>query len=550
MSSKTLYIVDIRFRQNKFDLNKYINVGHAEILSLTPYSGFLLDEIKRYFFTFHEIVSIKKFYKNVFLKYKEFEDIFCKFNELSFLFRDFAFLITFEEYAKQLEIYLKSIKKEGYHICYITDVDAMKESPSFLHESHLFNTKYIDDIVQINNKDKYFYKKNKIINTYNKLKLKRNIFKKIINKYIYKTLLLPYDMTNFSEFFKNLKPIEQKESIDKKQVLALIENLNKNIIDKKDIFFKSVYLKILNKIKDDLPNNDKRFIKIKPFSFLSNVKNYQKVLINKKNNIPNIFIQHGSYLQENIFLKYNEIYPADLNLVFNDFTKNLFHKRGAKKVYSVGSVDFNYKIKEERKKYDFLYIIYCTSYAYSGLQIFSDKNILSVDGFNIYQRHKEMIELFGIKFKDKKICIKIQAGMMTGSMFYIPFLELSKKYKNVNIEFSIPIQKLIPKSKYIISDYFSSEFINRELHYKRDIILFNSAPLILPKETIEDMNKMFILVENVDDLENKIENIEEIVKDQSKYDDIIEYYSSKNCNTKKIVTEILRKELIINKENK
>ena len=132
---------------------------------------------------------------------------------------------------------------------------------------------------------------------------------------------------------------------------------------------------------------------------------------------------------------------------------------------------------------------------------------------------------------------------MTRTMLYIPFLELSKNYPNVTIEFSVPIQKLIPESKYIISDYFSSEFINRELHYKRDILLFNAAPLILPVETVDDMQKMFILVDTIDDLEEKIKNIEEITKNRPRYDDIIEYYSSKKCDTKKVVTEILEKEL-------
>ncbi len=68
-------------------------------------------------------------------------------------------------------------------------------------------------------------------------------------------------------------------------------------------------------------------------------------------------MQHGSYIQENIFLKYNEIYPADINFVFNEYTKKFFEKRGAKDVYSVGSINFNYKIISSKKyKYDFVYI--------------------------------------------------------------------------------------------------------------------------------------------------------------------------------------------------
>jgi len=254
-------------------------------------------------------------------------------------------------------------------------------------------------------------------------------------------------------------------------------------------------------------------------------------------------MQHGSYLQENIFLKYNEIYPADISFVFNDFTKKLFEKRGANKVYSVGSINFNYPIVDREKVFDFLYIVYCTSYSYSGVYVGSKINLLSMDANNIFNRHKAIIELFGTKFKDKKICIKIQPGIFMGTMMYVPFLELSKDYRNITIEFTVPIRELISKSKYIISDYFSSEFINRELHYKKDIILFQGSPLPLPEDTLEDMKKMFILVDTIDDLKEKVENIEEITNDRKRYDDIIEYYSSKKCDTKKVVTEILEKEL-------
>ena len=84
---------------------------------------------------------------------------------------------------------------------------------------------------------------------------------------------------------------------------------------------------------------------------------------------------------------------------------------------------------------------------------------------------------------------------------------------------------------------------NKKLYYKRDIILFQGSPLQLPKETIEDMKKMFILVNTVYELEDKVNNIEEITKDRKRYDDIIVYYSSKKCDTKKVVTKILEKEL-------
>jgi len=57
------------------------------------------------------------------------------------------------------------------------------------------------------------------------------------------------------------------------------------------------------------------------------------------------------------------------------------------------------------------------------------------------------------------------------------------------------------------------------------------------------MEKMFILVDDINELQEKIENIEEISKNRKRYDDIIEFYSSKNCDTKKVVNAILKKEL-------
>ena len=56
------------------------------------------------------------------------------------------------------------------------------------------------------------------------------------------------------------------------------------------------------------------------------------------------------------------------------------------------------------------------------------------------------------------------------------------------------------------------------------------------------MEKMFILVDTVEELHEKIKNIEEISKNRKRYDDIIEYYSSKKCDTKKVVIDILEKE--------
>lgn len=537
LRSKKLFIVDVRFKQKNLNLSKYLS-ENSDILSLTPYSNYMLSKEEKSFITFHDLISIQDFYKKVFYQYSRFEELFKSFSNFSFLFRDFAFLITYEEYIKELYKYIKNLKKENLKIIYISDIENNKNN--FLEANYFISSDLLDEQILISNKDKYFYKKNNYIDKYSKIRYSKSLFSKVISKYILKNkLVLPYDMSNFNNLFNEIKPIEINNKFDENGINELIVEID-SIIN--DTFFYEEYKSIIEIFKTKFKNINKTSTKIKAFSFLSSHSKYMELLSNKVNNIPNIFIQHGAYLQENIFLKYNEIYPADINLVLNDFTKDLFEKRGAKQVYSIGSINFNYPIIQQKEKYDFSYITYCTSYSYSGTYIGNKEGSVSADAGNIYERHKKIIELFGTKFKDKNICIKIQPGIMIGTMLYIPFLELSKNYPNVTIKFSVPIQKLISESKYIISDYFSSEFINRELHYKRDIILFNAAPLILPEETIEDMKKIFILVDTVDDLEEKVKNIENITKDRQRYDDIIEYYSSKKCDTKKAVTEILEKE--------
>jgi hypothetical protein len=257
--------------------------------------------------------------------------------------------------------------------------------------------------------------------------------------------------------------------------------------------------------------------------------------------------QHGSYLYHTNNKKIEDLYEVEIqntsiNFVFNEYTKKLVENLGAKKVYSVGSILFNTPIKERKKEYDFLYITQGHDYTGNVQYVDFQNSLHSVDGYELYQRHKNIIHLFGTKFKDKKIIIRVHPTVVTDGV-YVPFWELAEPYSNITIDVSIPIHTLIEKSKYIISDYFTTEFINREVHYKRDIILFQGAPTPLPEETVEDMKKIFILVDTVEDLEEKVKNIEKITKNRPRYDDIIEYYSSKKCNTKKVVTEILKEEL-------
>ncbi|WP_176694947.1 hypothetical protein, partial [Aliivibrio fischeri] len=127
----------------------------------------------------------------------------------------------------------------------------------------------------------------------------------------------------------------------------------------------------------------------------------------------------------------------------------------AKDVVKIKPLLFNKEIKEIKKKYDFLYISYCTQYSMSGMYVSSEDSIISADANNIFKRHSEVIKLFGEVFVNKNICIKIQPGIHLGSMNYIPLVELAKKYDNVTIESGDKLDFLFSVSDNVISDYYS-----------------------------------------------------------------------------------------------
>jgi hypothetical protein len=80
------------------------------------------------------------------------------------------------------------------------------------------------------------------------------------------------------------------------------------------------------------------------------------------------------------------------------------------------------------------------------------------------------------------------------------------------------------------------------LHYKRDILLFKNS-LGLDSAILSDIEKLYILVDNIDDLERKILNIQNISALKSRDKSLIEYYSSKDIDTKSVVWNILNSKL-------
>jgi len=97
-------------------------------------------------------------------------------------------------------------------------------------------------------------------------------------------------------------------------------------------------------------------------------------------------------------------------------------------------------------------------------------------------------------------------------------------------------------SKIIISDYFIQNLVI-EISTTKNIIFFKNFPIFLPERFFPDMEKMFILVNIAEDLQEVINDIKEISENRIRYDDIIEIYSSEKCDIKKLVSETIKVEL-------
>lgn len=551
MQSKYLYIIDIRFKQNKeFKLLDYSIQEDSEILSLTPYSSYLLDIVEKKHKTFHDIVSIEEFRDSILYECDKIGKLITNYKSFSYMFYYLVLIKTKQHYYKTILNFIKRKKADKYNIVYISDTKTTNkdlDNYDFMsnNTSLIFSFDEVTENIYVKEKNNVFYFKQKIKILFSKIKYTKGILTKIKGLLFNKKnqLNIYYDNLYFKSFFdkKEEKEVSYKR-IDEKyenfqcSFLDLVREKDINpMIDKMyDSFFSSLK-KVLERV------SEKQILKIQPFIFLSNNQEFIRTMIYEQNNIPKVFMQHGSYIQEDIILKYCEIYPADINFVFNEYTRELFKKNGAKNVEVVGTVNFNKPYKDSKILYDYVYITFCSSYTYPGTFIGMSGSTISMDGMSMYNRHKNIIELFGKIFTDKKLCIKMQPSIMTSYM-YVPFVELSKFYSNITIEFTTPLHSLIENSKYIISDYFSSEFSSREIHYKKDIILFEHAPYPIEDDIRKDVEKMFILCPDEKALIDIIQNIEIITKNRKRYDDIIEYYSSKKCDTVKEATLILEKE--------
>ena len=514
--NKTVVLLDIRKRVNdKKFLNKYFSEQY-KIVSVTPYSKFLSEE-------YYDSCSISDlfedglFHSKVLSEYKKIENsvAFEKLKDQKFYLRDIAKYITYDIYVDMVKNVL-----DVENVIYIHDsVNSGSVVDCGLHKFINFKAN-----VKVSNRNSLFYAYNTIKWYISRISF--NLIAKLI-KPKYKRYL--YDNSYFMSSYQD-KIIEGEVAIQPPN------NELKEIIESsvKDRGIRTL-------AKENIISNDSVNIILSgpyiPFTYLHNKEGYNRLLAYKKLSYPIIMMQHGSYLMQDYFIKYNEVQVADYNFVFNEYTRELFSNLGAKKAITVGSLSNTKPISDHDILFDFVYITYCTQYSYTGVHVTSVEAKLDVDAENIYARHKKMILLFGECFSDMSLCIKLQPGIMLGSMLYVPLVELAKKYKNITIEFITPLPTLYTQAKCIISDYFSSDFSNPFLVEDKKIYLFSDKIIKVKEDVGTDLKKIMKIITSVDDLKYKLGEDLSLNTKNKEHVEVIERYSSKRCNSYEIISE-------------
>lgn len=529
MDEARIIFVDIRDKL----LNESVLVDGISksdmVIPLTPYSIYILDKAGVDYKLLSDFKSNKDFVFDVISDYQMIADNFIKLNltKYQFLIRDIGKYVTFEHYLRVVEC----IKGERNSV-YISNVD---DKYGFGKNTPLSSFIAFSAEIRLDS-DEQFYKKNRAKVLISKLK-EENIIKsigKVTNKrpkYLYDNEVNASDykkvVTEFSS--EHIDTFDFEKIIESLESLNLSRNVEKKLHDEIRLLF----------------TQRNEFSVYEPFVFLNGTTMYARYLAYIENKIPTFFMQHGSNVNEDYFLRHNEIFPADVNLVFNEYTKELFERRGAKDVYCVGTKLYSRKVKNRKKKFDYVYITYCTKYNYSGFHVGSDVDVISPVSENIYSRHKNVIDLFGNNFPDKEVCIKLQPGIFTGQQLYIPLVEHASSYPNVKIVFDKSLHNLIEQSSYIISDYFSSEFSNRHILQNRNIIMFTDILKLSDELVRNDLSKLFFLVDDFDKLKKTIEEFDSmpIYEKPDRLESIINRYSSIGLDTEYEVLKLIKSKL-------
>lgn len=529
---KKIAIVNFRRKIKSFET---LNLtGFDEVISLSPFSNFILSELCVSYVSYSEHECMAFFNKDIKDIYERVErDILFKgLGDQKYYFRDLAKYLTYEKYLAGL-----MTLASGNRLIYVSD----EVYENIFPYCDLNNFVEFEGFQLYLNENKWFYFRNKIEANLAKINFQniKNFFlKSQRTKYLYDNRFYEKEYKLYSV------PVDtylEKSMLKNENIYLLVDKYIKNKYLQK-IAIKEFSSYELSQNKED---------KYIPFMFLHGVAMYSRITAYKRANVKSIFMQHGSYIHENYFLKYSEAGGiADINLVFNDFTKTNFDSmlpmNSATKTIIVGTLLHRTRLRKTCKeyKYDYIYITDCSQYFYGGRYVGCIDNTPDCDALNIYRQHKDVINLFGEKFPKLKICIKIQPGIHLGKALYVPLLELAKQYPNVHIKFSKKLVKLIAESRRVLSDYFSTEFSNPYVLEGKDIIMFDNI-MPIADDIKQDINNLVILISSIEMLNEVLNNFEYYKSKLKKTSELIEKYScKKDIDTYSLVKDVIKHELL------
>lgn len=499
-----IVVVDIKTKLKRNMLPRFN--GNDTHIALTPYSQHILKEQGIKYKTFHDMIGLDEYHSQVLGRIKKIErsDFFIK-SENKYYLRDVAKFICLEIYIEVIKEVLGSFECK-YLRCSKLSVNNLDEYIDF-DEVQFFSC--VDKLFYLEKKAKYVF--SNIINK-GLVKLKSNILPS--------RKFFTYEAMQYFSIFKHYC-VNSLEGMPKINVDLYLWMIEENIYNEK----------IREKAIDHLADKGNVYIPriCTPFNYIDGYENYFRLQAYRKMNVPIVFFQHGSYVHEDYFLKYNEVLCSDRNVVFNRFTKEMFENYGAKDVIQLEAKYLSKPIKNKKKTFDYIYITHCSYYGSSGTYISSELPNGSADAKNVFERHVDIIKLFGEKYPDKNICIKIQPGIHTGTMNYVPLSEIASKYTNVTIEAVKSLVELFSISEVVISDYYSTEFMNYNLISSKKIILFNDI-FTVDSSIIEEVSQFLTVLYNITELDCWIA-APEIFDDKVDTNELIKKYTTEKVDS-------------------
>ncbi len=498
--------------------------GFDEVISLTPYSTFVLEKLNIRFKRFSCLVDDADLHSEIIDKYKRVENSihFKNLQHGSYILSELAKYISLDSFISALQKHISQ-----FDAIYITDSQG---KALFTVDTMLSVFVNFKSVIQVERDEKFYL-----------VSLLRFIARRpleSVKKFI-RFFLKDNQYTYDNKFLKD-KYIKKKININVTNS-SFSDAAYKGFLKESAKIISNPILRGMLKHDFCTPATKSVGTAYRPFIFLHGKQMFFRYESYKRNNIPVIMMQHGAYVNENYFLKHNEAIPADINLTFNDFSKALIEQQGGSNVHNVGSIFFDKKLKERACEYEFLYITYCSRYSYPGILNASEKSVLSATGENIFSRHKEVIELFGECYPSVKLCVKVKPGLFLGGQMYVPLKEMAKKYPNVSIDYVSDLFHLIEKSTYILGDYFSSEFSSKDILKKKNIILFGDILRFVNKDVEKDMAALLTVISSVRELDDLMPNISSrmIEKKATQSPKLVDYYSSSCSNTIERVSAII-----------